>query len=373
MVAGLLERGELTPRWRPAFESVPRHRYIPDTVYEELDESVDGPDLLPLHRADDPERWLAIAYANSAVKTQVDDGHPDEQGRGRELTSSASQPAVMAEMLTALQLEPGMRVLEIGTGTGYNTALLAYQLGADNVVSVEIDVELAERARRRLAGEGYGDVVVVTGDGTQGWPAAAPYDRVLATVAAHQVPYAWVAQTRPGGQVLVPWGSQWYPASLLRLTAEQDATAAGRIVGSASFMLLRSQRSTRAVVNGSGGGHVDTTAIELHPWYVAAQPDAATAIGFRVSDCTQFYSEDKDRGGRLNLVDQGSRSWARVSLAEEPPYTVHQSGPRRLWDEVTAAYQWWQETGEPAIEDWLVTVGPGGQHIELRKELATKY
>jgi protein-L-isoaspartate O-methyltransferase len=121
MVAGLLERAELASEWRSAFENVLRHRYIPDTVYV-YDSSVNGPDLLPLRRSDDPNRWLKITYANAPVNTQVDDGHPDEWGRGWELTSSASQPAVVAQMLTALRAEPGMRILEIGTGVRHEVA-----------------------------------------------------------------------------------------------------------------------------------------------------------------------------------------------------------------------------------------------------------
>jgi protein-L-isoaspartate O-methyltransferase len=81
-------------------------------------------DLVPLRRCEDPRRWLERAYANASVTTQVDDGHPiGEAGCGFEVTSSASMPAVVAQMLAALEAEPGMRVLEIGTGTGYNAAL----------------------------------------------------------------------------------------------------------------------------------------------------------------------------------------------------------------------------------------------------------
>jgi len=376
MVTALVERGELSPEWRPAFEQVARHRFIPDIVYRH-DESAGGPDLLPVRRADDPEGWLARAYANSAVQTQVDEGQPDEQGRGRELTSSASQPAVVAEMLTALRIEPGMRVLEIGTGTGYNAALLAHRVGAENVVSVEVDAALAEHARKRLAAEGFGKVTVITGDGTDGWADGAPYDRVIATVAARQVPYPWVAQTRPGGEVLVPWtGSEFWPASLLRLVAGEDGTGSGRIVGSANFMPLRSQRRPRwGTVGLLGSGDPVESTTDVHPYYVAGQVDAATAIGFRVPGVRQFYTAAGDAVGRLNLTDQETGSWARVQLAvrevaggrlmEGPPYAVEQAGPRRLWDEVIEAYQWWQASGRPAIQDWRITVTPRAQCVEL--------
>lgn len=364
MVAGLVERGELTPPWRPAMEQVARHRFVPDLVWEE-DDSVDGPDLLPLRRADDPDRWLRGAYANTHVTVQVNDGYPDANGRGEDITSTASQPAVVADMLAALEVEPGMTVLEIGTGTGWNAALLAHRLGAENVVSIEVDPALADAARKRLASEGFGALEVVTGDGALGVPARAPYDRVLATVAAPNIPYPWVAQVRPGGTVLLPWGSDWYSSALLRLVVGTDGSASGRIVGGASFMLLRTQRRERVPVGlYSERDDVVSSHTDLHPWPLA-QPDAATAIGLRLPGCKQYYRDDGDIGPRLNIAHVASRSWARVYLAEGPPYTVEQQGPRMLWDEAVDAYRWWQGAGEPAREDWLVTVDGAGQRVEL--------
>jgi SAM-dependent methyltransferase len=140
----------------------------------------------------------------------------DEDGRGFEVTSSASMPTVVAQMLTALQIEPGMRVLEIGTGTGYNAALLAHRLGASAVVSVEIGPTVAKHARDALAAAGYGAIRVITGDGAQGYPPGAPYDRVISTAAAAEMPYAWMAQTNPGGLVLTPWGTAYYPVVCCR-------------------------------------------------------------------------------------------------------------------------------------------------------------
>lgn len=106
------------------------------------------PHYLLVHRADDPDGWLTLCYTNTSITTQVDDGHPDEQGRGCEPMSSSSMPSVVAEMLAALQVEPGMWVvLEIGTGTGWNAALMAYRLGAQNVTTLEIDPAVAEHER----------------------------------------------------------------------------------------------------------------------------------------------------------------------------------------------------------------------------------
>ncbi len=144
-------------------------------------------------------------------------------------------------MINELDLSSGMRVLEIGTGTGYNAAVLAYLLGAQNVISVEIDPEVAEEARKALAKIGYSPTVV-TGDGEDGYMRCAPYDRIMVTAAAHTVPYAWVEQTRPGGMILVPWAPTVHPdAPLLRLTVRDDGTADGRFIAKAGFMPLRAQ------------------------------------------------------------------------------------------------------------------------------------
>ena len=248
MVEGLARQGELDERWRAAFTEVPRHEFIPELVWHHDREAGNHCDLVPLRRCEDPQGWLERAYADAPVNTQVDDGHPaGEAGYGFEVTSSASMPGVVAEMLTALQAEPGMRVLEIGTGTGYNAALLAHRLGAGNVVSVEVDPIVAEQARAALAAAGFSGVTVVTADGAEGYVPRAPYDRVISTVAVATVPHAWVAQTRPRGLVLTPWGSAYYPGGLLALTVHGDATATGRIVGPASFMWLRAQRIPRYI------------------------------------------------------------------------------------------------------------------------------
>jgi protein-L-isoaspartate O-methyltransferase len=368
MVEGLAQRGELDEQWRPAFTEVARHAFVPELVWRQDRDCKGNCDLVPLHRAEDPQRWLELAYANDSVITQVDDGHPaDQDGHGFEVSSSASTPSVVAQMLAALEAAPGMRVLEIGTGTGYNAALLAHRLGAHHVVSVEIDPSVAEHARQALATAGYGAVRVITGDGTEGYPPAAPYDRVISTAAAAEVPYAWVAQTNPGGSVLTPWGSAYYPGGLLALTVGPDGTATGGIVGPASFMWLRAQRIPRYTI-GQIMRDDDAAAMsmtDLHPWYVVSDVNAATAIGLRVPGCEKLYRSQGSDAGTLYLVDQHHRSWATLHITPEPPYQVRQGGQRKLWDEVETAYRWWIDAGKPTVEAWRFTVNPSGQRVEL--------
>ncbi|MGH3778984.1 MAG: methyltransferase domain-containing protein [Pseudonocardiaceae bacterium] len=230
--------------WRPSLLTVPRHRFLPPTVW--VDNDADPPPVLvPLHREQDLDRWLELAYAaDHGVVTQVDDGHPAGPGLGGAMpTSSASGPVIVAVMLAALDAHEGHRVLEIGTGTGYNAALLAHRLGAEQITSIEIDPDIATHARKALSDTGFGALTVVTGDGAVGYPAAAPYDRVIATAAVNQIPYPWVAQTRPGGRILLPWADT-YTGGLLALTVHDDGTAQGNIVAESNFMWLVSRRSS---------------------------------------------------------------------------------------------------------------------------------
>ena len=137
------------------------------------------------------------AYLDDAIVTKRDaDGQP---------ISSSSQPAIMAIMLDQLTLAPGQRVLEIGAGTGYNAALMRHIVGsAGTVISVDIDADLVGQAREHLASAGYQDVTVVAADGADGYPAGAPYDRVIATVGVSDLAPAWLDQAGPGARIVVP-------------------------------------------------------------------------------------------------------------------------------------------------------------------------
>jgi protein-L-isoaspartate(D-aspartate) O-methyltransferase len=118
-----------------------------------------------------------------------------------------SQPAVVAWMTEALELTGDERVLEIGTGSGYQAAVVS-QLARD-VWSVEFFPELAAQASARLAALGYRNVHVRAGDGSLGWPEHAPFDRVIATAAARAVPPAWIEQLVDGGVLVAPVGAPW--------------------------------------------------------------------------------------------------------------------------------------------------------------------
>ncbi|WP_285702103.1 methyltransferase, FxLD system [Actinomadura sp. NBRC 104412] len=172
---GLHIRGRGTfrsPAVEAAFAAVPRHLFLP------------GMDL-------------ATAYAPQVVVTKR---APDGSA-----LSSASHPNMVATMLEQLDLQPGHRVLEIGAATGINAALLAELTGPSGAVAtVEIDSELAARARTALTAAGYDQVQVVCGDGAFGHPDLAPYDRIIVTAGAWDIPAAWWQQLTPHGRMVVP-------------------------------------------------------------------------------------------------------------------------------------------------------------------------
>ena len=143
-----------------------------------------------------PHVEVQSAYLDHAVMVKHgDDGIP---------ISSASQPTIVATMLELLQVGLGNRVLEIGTGTGYNAALLAALVGDGGyLVSIELEPDLAERAVQILSSLGYA-VEVVVGDGRDGYPQRAPYDRVIVTSGANEVVTPWSTQLVDGGRMVVP-------------------------------------------------------------------------------------------------------------------------------------------------------------------------
>ena len=191
LVACLAERGYLAdPRWQAAFEAVPRHVFVP-RFYLDDETLIDG---------DDPaqeRKWLDAVYRDDALVTQL------AAVPGTDLmwaTSSSTMPSLMAYMLDLLDVQDGQRVLEIGTGTGYNAAILCHRLGDMNVASIDLHPDLVDSARGWLAQLGYWPCLAA-GDGAEGMPDRAPFDRILATCAVPALPAAWISQLRTGGLV----------------------------------------------------------------------------------------------------------------------------------------------------------------------------
>jgi protein-L-isoaspartate(D-aspartate) O-methyltransferase len=176
MVARQLQRRDITdPRVLVAMGKVPRHRFVPPAL-------------------------AAYAYGD----------HPLPIGEGQTI----SQPYIVALMSQWAEVAPGNKVLEVGTGSGYQAAVLAEL--TDQVFSIELRPELARQAATRLKDLGYDRVQVTCGDGYQGWPAEAPFDAILVTAAAPRVPPALEAQLKEGGRLVIPLGPAYGAQTLVR-------------------------------------------------------------------------------------------------------------------------------------------------------------
>ncbi|HVV21724.1 MAG TPA: ATP-grasp peptide maturase system methyltransferase [Pseudonocardiaceae bacterium] len=358
LVRALESAGVLAdPAWRSAFAEVPRHVFLNrffracgDGTWTAVDWS-------------DPD-WLDQVYADHVLVTQLD-GDPTRWTVARETgpvfgvpTSSSSQPAIMAVMLAILDVADGHRVLEIGTGTGYNAALLCHRLRAANVTTVDIDAELVAAARTRLADCGYRPACVA-GDGADGHPAGAPYDRVLATCAVAHIPPAWLAQTVPGGLIVTtlhrPLG-----AGLVRITVGEDGHGIGRVLAEdGRFMPLRAHRTARMSRPADERSGVERSTELSGDVLVSHRSRFEFYAGLLLPEATA--STDPD--GTLWLTDTDG-SWVR-HVGRRGRYRVWQGGPRNLWDVVEAAFAEWQELGQPARDRFGVSVGPDGQELWL--------
>jgi methyltransferase of ATP-grasp peptide maturase system len=344
------------PAWRAAFGAVPRHAFL-DRFFRAAGDGT----WLAVDRTD--SEWLDQIYADQVLVTQLD-GDPARWEVARETgpvfgvpTSSSSQPAIMAVMLSILAVAPGHRVLEIGTGTGYNAALLCHRLGAANVTTIDIDPALANAARERLADCGYTPTCLAT-DGADGHPDGAPYDRILATCAVARIPLPWLAQTVSGGLVVTtlhrPLG-----AGLVRITVGDGATGEGRVLAEdGRFMPLRAHRLTRTARPDETSGTVRQTTLGAEE-LVSPRSRFEFYAGLLLPEV--IATSEAHGAVRLEHPDG---SWARHS-GGRGPHEVRQGGPRQLWDVVEQAHEQWQSLGCPARDRFGLTVHPDHQELWL--------
>ena len=238
-------------RTEAAFRKVPRHLFLPGIEIDKV-------------------------YSGDVIPTRYDEN--------KRAISSSSEVAIMAVMADQLELAAGMRVLEVGAGTGYNAAILCELVGATgSVTTVDIDPEIASEARERLDAAGYGSVRVVTGDGWEGVADGAPYDRIELTASTSDLSPQWVDQLAEGGILLVPL---WLRAGWMVLAAfrKQDGTLRTVSVRGGGFMPLRGPNAPvdPGVARGDhrvvGARAEDLDAIFGH---LAADPDIVLGPSYR--------------------------------------------------------------------------------------------
>ncbi len=201
----LVRQGDLrSAPWHTAFTETPRHVFVPTVI------SITESGSTTLSGADPAKQqsWLDQVYSDDSLVTQCM-AHPSLRTASNQpllvSTSSSTMPSLMVRMLEALDVRDGHRVLEIGTGTGYNAALLCHRLGSNNVVSIDIDPILVASAGNRLADLGHYPTLVV-GDGTAGAAHHGPYDRIIATAAVPSIPLPTRSSARSCPLVVISCG-----------------------------------------------------------------------------------------------------------------------------------------------------------------------
>ncbi|MFJ5819360.1 methyltransferase domain-containing protein [Streptomyces sp. NPDC093108] len=308
-----------------------------------------------------PDGWAAVVYPGpyDATVTQVEGGVP---------MSSLSCEAIVADMLDSLLLDPGHRVLELGTGAGRNAALVAARTGPGLVTSVEVGEGLAELARERIKAA-RADVAVVVADGAKGWPAGAPYDRVISTYAVERIPWAWVEQTRPGGRIVTPWGRLGHVALTV---AEDGRSATGWVQGLAQFM---PSRETGGPVRDFQEVRSETSAAHEHLFDrdLALLAGGHLLFALRVALPDVMVTTVRDADGLNAWLHDGDASWATLCSQGDGRTVAFQGGSRRLVDEVERVWDLWVAAGSPSLYDFRMTVEPGCQTVWCRDRSAASW
>ncbi|WP_308250647.1 methyltransferase domain-containing protein [Nonomuraea rhizosphaerae] len=343
-------------RWRAPVGATPRHLFVPrwwarkDGAWELRDG--DG----------DPARLLAAAYRDWTLVTRVGAAHADHAEPGARTqgpaTSSATLPGLLVQMYRHASIGDGCTVLDVGTGTGYGTAVLCARLGQERVTAIDVDPYLNERARQRLDEAGFRPRVI-TGDATG--PLDGEWDRIVATVAVETVPASWLRALRPGGRLATTLAGM-----AVILTAEKlaDGSAAGRIERDrAMFMRTRSGADyppcdpalfERACAD--EGEHVGPGGYPMVPDVMEAW-DVRTMLELLAPGIRHHYQEAD--GARVALMVHDDGSWARAE-ERDGAVSVHQSGPRRLWSYLDAVRDRWIRDGELPFHGARAAVSPDG-------------
>jgi protein-L-isoaspartate O-methyltransferase len=347
-----------TSRWRQPVATIPRHLLVPRWWQQPPDtqrwELRDGPA--------DPPGWLQAAYSDRTLVTQVgpvhaDHAQPDQHPTGRP-TSSSTKPSLTVRLLRHLLVDDNAEVLEVGTGSGYAAALMARRLGDHSVTSIDVDPYLTKTAGQRL------DTIslhphLLTADASSPLPGS--YDRILSTVAVRPIPPSWLAALRPGGRLVTT-------ISHMPIIITADKTADGGATGQvewdrAGFMETRS------------GPDYPADPYQRHPELL--DPDGEATTGrYPVIDVKEAWElwamlevlapgihhryQQSDDGRRTAWMVHPDGSWARATAPDDAQPTVHQDGPRRLWDLLDQARDHWLSHGSLPVYGAKLTITPDG-------------
>ncbi|NEB18215.1 methyltransferase domain-containing protein [Streptomyces coelicoflavus] len=359
--AGADALSPVRPAWLAAAEEVPRlaadHLDAQGlTVWEPVTSNLDY------------GRWLAASYSDTTLIRQFDGEETDwEQPavrHGGAPTSSSTLPSLVLRMWSDADVVEGNTVLEIGTGTGYSTALACERLGSSHVTSVEVDAVRLEGAADALYGRGY-TPTLARADGCYGYWPEAWFDRIVATCSFQSVPPALLRQTRPGGKILLPLSGWLYGSTRVLLTVAEDGTAEGPLLpGTISFMPART-RAAPAYGNPAdwaAGLHEDRPRSARHtPERITAATEEAFHLRFlaqRAVPDAQLVTVD----GVLHLIDVVSGSVATLT-PDGGNWSVREGGPLELWSRFEQFIDAVDAAGRPRPETYTLRVDGDGQRL----------
>jgi protein-L-isoaspartate(D-aspartate) O-methyltransferase len=344
-----------SPGVERAFRTVPRHRLL-ETFYHR---SAEGR-ITVNHDPERPRReHLELIYADTALATRHIGGLP---------ASSTSQPSLVARMLEFLGLTEGMKVLEIGAGTGYNAALMAEIVGGQRrVITVDVQADVVEQTRRLLAAAGYPGIRVVLGDGLDGAPAEAPFDRIVGTVGFSDLSPRWAEQLARDGAMLIPLAhADGHPLALIRRADSGELR--GRFVHWTGFMPVRGPlhiegQWARGVVLADPEEIVHEPA--LGPRFAEGGLEEPDFLFFLALNDRRACSAFNGPG-----LSAGPDGWA-----EAGPDGISWWKDRSLARELDRLYRDWHGRGRPGMADYQLALvpaegesspPPGGWVIERR-------
>jgi protein-L-isoaspartate(D-aspartate) O-methyltransferase len=376
LVDTLKSGGKLSsPLVEAAFRQVPRHPFI-DHFYrlEKTDRRMQWQEVQP-STAQNSDAWLRAVYANQPIVTAFDEYNMP--------TSSSSSPDAMAFMLDQLQLTTGMRVLEIGTGTGYNAALLAHIVGdTHNVFTIEIDDALAPRAQHmldRVVGRG---ITVYAGDGLGGFAPAAPYDRIIATGSYHKVPLDWLDQLQPGGILLMNLRGHLGACAFLKIVKDGlGRVAHGTFLTGSDFMELHDAQTPSYKVTDLVARYLGRPTVAQR-LFTSAEFDPSLLWDHRLEFLLQlsfpemYFSSVYVDPLCPCLIDTASDTMLVFRPGERHgEWFAEIKGHEQLWDKVVQVYRWWVDTGGADLDSYRMEIDTSGKQcvILVRKDGGTEH
>ena len=358
--------GELgDPAWQQMLATVPRHLFVPS--FWDLDEFNSPADLVCGEDPDQRETWLDAVYSDRFLVTQWAPGTGPGGIPIRIVTSSASEPSLVATMLDRLHVAGGHRVLEIGTGTGYNAALLCVRVGADLVTSIDVDPVLVDAAAHRLTAAGHRPQLHV-GDGAAALPGDAAFDRIIATCSVRRIPPTWITQLATSGRLVAPLG---FGGALAVLDKTSEVEVTGRIDASPVYFMPLRDAAERPLPQDFAPPVPATEPAAAHHGCSDVDPAELDGRDFQLwlalhhpaLQLTHNYRDGAPTAAIVHTTRQ--RAIAALAPSSDGLWPVTQQNGRP-WDTVESAWRAFVRTGRPGRGRLGLTArSDGHQHLWL--------